>query len=224
MSTPSIETFANRLHHGDCLSVMQTMPSASVDLIVTDPPYLVNYKARDGRSYPNDDNTKWVRPAFASMYRVLKPNSFCVSFYGWSRADVFLDAWKAAGFRRVGHIAFPKRYTSKTQHLRYQHECAYLLAKGAPAAPANPIGDVIHWKYTGNALHPAQKPVTVLEPLIQAFSAPDGLVLDPFAGSASTCVAARNLGRRYIGIELCREYYDIACRRLEQNTAPSHAA
>jgi len=40
MSTPSIETFANRLHHGDCLSVMQTMPSASVDLIVTDPPYL----------------------------------------------------------------------------------------------------------------------------------------------------------------------------------------
>jgi hypothetical protein len=55
------------------------------------------------------------KPAFAEMYRVLADGAFCVSFYGWTSADKFLTAYRAAGFRVAGHFVFPKRYTSKTR-------------------------------------------------------------------------------------------------------------
>ncbi|CAA2931222.1 hypothetical protein ARSQ2_02374 [Arsenophonus endosymbiont of Bemisia tabaci Q2] len=66
------------------------------------------------------------------MFRVLKPNSLMVSFYGWNRVEKFVDAWKKSGFRIVGHLVFKKRYASKTAFLGHSHENAYLLAKGRP--------------------------------------------------------------------------------------------
>src|SRR5260370_31265647 len=91
------------------LTAMPELPAESVNFILTDPPYITNYKSRDGRTVPNDDNDAWLKPAFEAMHRVLERNSFCVSFYGWPQADKFIEAYKAAGFRLVGHFAFPKR-------------------------------------------------------------------------------------------------------------------
>jgi site-specific DNA-methyltransferase (adenine-specific) len=65
-------------------------------------------------------------------------------------------------------------------------------------------------------LHPTQKPVMALEPLIRAYSAPDALVFDPFAGSGPTLVAAQKLGRRCLGIEMVREYAASAAARLDR--------
>ena len=93
----SIHPFLNRIIHGDCVAVMHTMPAESVDLIVTDPPYLVNYRSRDGRRVPGDNDNHWLRPAFAEMHRVLRRNSFAVSFYGWNSADQFLTVWREVG-------------------------------------------------------------------------------------------------------------------------------
>jgi len=92
---------------------------------------------------PNDDNDRWLVPAFAELYRVLANRSFCISFYGWPHADTFMSAYRSAGFRIVGHLLFPKRSASRTGFVRYQHEAAHLLAKGAPPRPAEPISDVI---------------------------------------------------------------------------------
>ncbi len=209
MSTP-----LNTVLHGDCLDLLPQLPRHSVDFVLTDPPYLVGYRSRDGRTVPNDDNAAWLAPAFAEIFRVLERHSFAVSFYGWPHADLFLEAYRAAGFRVVGHLAFPKRYSSGGGFLRYQHECAYLLAKGNPREPEHAIGDVIDWSYSGNKLHPTQKPVSVLLPLVEAFSAPAGMVLDPFAGSGSTLLAAKMLGRAYLGIELDAGYHAAASRRL----------
>jgi site-specific DNA-methyltransferase (adenine-specific) len=191
----------------------------SVNFILTDPPYITRYKSRDGRVVPNDDNDKWLKPAFAEMYRVLANDSFCVSFYGWPHADKFMHAYRAAGFRVVGHLMFPKSYASSTRFLRYQHESAHLLAKGNPRQPEKPIGDVIEWKYTGNRLHPTQKPLSVLLPLVETFSRPEGTVLDPFTGSGSSLLAAKMLGRSYLGIELDAKYHAIAARRLAHEAA-----
>lgn len=204
----------NSIVNADCLMALAEIPTRTVNFVLTDPPYLVRYKSRDGRIVPNDDNDVWLKPAFREIFRVLERDSYCVSFYGWNHADRFFEAFRAAGFRPVGHLTFPKAYASSTHHLRYQHENAYLLAKGAPSAPAKPIPDVIPWQYTGNRLHPTQKPLAVLRPLVKAFSRPEGTVLDPFAGSGSTMVAARQLGRNYIGIELDAEYHRIASARL----------
>lgn len=214
MTAPSLNTIV----HGDRLDVLPKVPSGSVDFVLTDPPYLVRYRSSDGRTILNDDNDAWLDPAFDELWRVLKPNSFCVSFYGWPHVDRFMDSWKSAGFRVAGHLVFPKRYSSKTRHLRYQHECAYLLAKGYPEEPAHPIGDVLDWTYSGNKLHPTQKPLPVLLPLIDTFSSAGGAVLDPFAGSGSSLLAARMLGRSYLGIELDQTYHGIASKRLAIET------
>ena len=208
--------FRNSILHADCIKALPMLPDRSVDFILTDPPYLVNYRSRDGRKVANDDNDRWLKPAFAEMYRVLAPDRFCVSFYGWPMADRFMQAYRAAGFRVVGHLMFPKSYASSTRYLRYTHESAHLLAKGNPRQPDNPIADVIEWKYTGNKLHPTQKPVTALMPLVESFSRPGDTVLDPFAGSCSTLLAAKMLGRHWLGVELDGKYHAAASRRLAE--------
>ena len=91
-----------------------------------------------------------------------------------------------------------------------------MLVKGEPAAPAQPIPDVIEFPYTGNKLHPTQKPLAALKPLIDAFCPAGGTVLDPFAGSGSSLVAARQLGQQFIGIELDEQHHRTATARLQE--------
>jgi site-specific DNA-methyltransferase (adenine-specific) len=215
----------NTLIHGDCTRFLPTLPSASIGFILTDPPYLVNYRPRDGRSVAGDTNAAWLKPAFIEMYRVLQADGYCFTFYGWPHADRFMQAFRAAGFRPVGHFSFPKRYSSSVGHVRCQHECGYLLAKGNPGKPSNPLGDVIDWKhYTGNRLHPTEKPVSVLMPLIETYSNEQGTVLDPFAGSGSTLLAAKMLNRKWLGVELDRKYHAAAAKRLAiAHTRPAHS-
>jgi len=204
----------NRIVQGDCVQIAKTLPAASVDLVLTDPPYFVRYKDRAGRTIANDRDPASVLGVFTDLYRALKPDSFCVSFYGWNRVDAFFQAWKGAGFTPVGHLVWCKDYASKTGFLRACHEQAYVLAKGRPPKPSSPIDDVRPWEYTGNKAHPTEKAVSILGPLIQTFSRPGALVLDPFSGSGSTLVAAALAGRGYLGIELEAEYCRIAERRL----------
>jgi DNA modification methylase len=88
------------------------------------------------------------------------------------------------------------------------------LAKGRPKLPENPLPDVRPWEYTGNVAHPTEKAISVIKPLVEEFSPPQGIVLDSFAGSGSTLVAAALAGRRYLGIELEEKYCQLARRRL----------
>lgn len=156
--------YRNQVLPGDCVQVMCRMGSACVDFILTDPPYLCRYRSRDGQSIANDDRDDWLEPAFAEMYRLLKPDSVCLSFYGWHVADKFIGAWRKAGFR--------------------------------------------------NHLHPTQKPINILQPLIEAFCPLGGIVLDPFCGSDSTLVAARRAGRSSVGIEIDTKHCCTADLRL----------
>lgn len=204
---------------GDCIDILRSARSSAVDLVVTDPPYVVNFRDRAGRNIKNDACTDWILPAFRETYRVLKDNTFCISFYGWGQAERFVGAWKRAGFRLVGHIVWEKRYASRIGFLEARHEQAMLLIKGDPPRPAHPLPDVLPWCYSGNGLHPTQKPVGAILPLIQTFSQPGGLVLDPFAGSGTTLIAARQVGRRAVGIELDPVYYHNACNRLILNNS-----
>jgi adenine-specific DNA-methyltransferase len=207
----------NQIIHGDCIDVMRTMPSESIDLGLADPPYLVNYTPRDRRQIANDVNGDWLYPAYAEMYRLLKPNTFCVSFYGWPNVEHFMLAWKKCGFRPVSHFSFVKDYASMEGYTEGFHEVAYLLAKGRPDRPAKPLKDVLDWEYTGNPLHPNQKPVEVIQKLIESFSKRGDVVLDPFAGSGTTGIAARNCSRDFILIEKVWRYFNSAQYRLAES-------
>lgn len=212
---PEVAMPENTVIHGDCVQVMAGLPAESVDFVLTDPPYICGYRDRQGRTIVDDNSSGWVEPAFRAIYRVMKPDTLCISFYGWTATEVFLAAWAAAGFRRVGHIIFSKPYASRSGLFRASHECAYVLAKGRPPLPAQPMSDVSSdWVYTGNKLHPTQKPVEVLEPLIRTYCPAGGLVLDPFCGSGSTLVAATACRRDYLGIELDAGHAAMARARI----------
>jgi len=218
---PTLDRFLNQVLHGDCSTVLRSIPSESVDLVVTDPPYLTNYLTRDGRRCANDDNDRWLKPAFREIHRVLKTHRLCVCFYGWSWIERFMCAWKESGFRPVSHLVWVKRHCSREGYTRSHHESAFLLAKGRPPRPARPTPDVLDWEYTHNLLHPTQKPVSGLMPLIKAFSEPGDTVLDPFAGSGSTGVAALACHRRFILVELCERHCQTARARLTEEPLPA---
>src|ERR1039458_837127 len=117
MSAPTDQTaiMQNTVIQGDCTAILKTLPAASVEFVLTDPPYFVRYKDRSGRTIRNDRYPGPVLGAFRDVYRVLKPDALCVSFYGWNRVDSFFAAWKGAGFTPVGHIVFSKNYASSQQ-------------------------------------------------------------------------------------------------------------
>ena len=211
MSPLSATDLRNTVLRGDCIRAMRRMPDACVDFILTDPPYICRYRDRLGRRVANDDNGRWLKPSAAEMHRVLKPDSLCVSFYGWNHADRFIAAWREAGFRLAGHLVFTKRYASSVRYLRHQHEQAYLLAKGDPVIPETAIPDVLDFAYTGNRQHPTQKPQGILQPLVQAFCPAGGLVLDPFCGSGSSLLAAKTHGRDFLGVEMDYRHWRTAC-------------
>jgi site-specific DNA-methyltransferase (adenine-specific) len=201
------------------LQILPSLAAESIDFVLTDPPYLVRFKGRwDGCQgiIVGDDDSKWLAPAFAEIFRVMRQDTFCVSFYGWPHADVFVGVWKALGFRLVSHLAFVKNVWGLGRFTRGQHETAYLLAKGRPAIPENPISDTIEWEREQDAFHPNQKPVTSLYPLIAAYAPENGVVLDPFMGSGSTLRAAKDFGLSAIGIEIEERYCRIAANRMAQ--------
>ena len=184
--------------------------------MITDPPYLVNYRSRSGKSILNDEKGDWLEPAFAEISRVMKRDTFLVSFYGWHKVDKFFAAWRKAGLYAVGHLVWTKPYSSNSQYVEYHHEVGYLLAKGRPAIPKSPLPDVMPWHYSGNRLHPMEKAVESLEPLVRTYSEPGGLVLDPFCGSGSTAEAAFRNDRHHLGIDLDREHWREAYLRMKR--------
>lgn len=137
-----------------------------------------------------------------------------MSFYGWSEVDRFVSEWKRLRLMPVSHFSFIKDYSSREGYTEAFHESAFLLAKGRPPKPAKPIRDVLPREYTGNEFHPHQKPVSAIRPLIEAFSRAGELVLDPFAGSGTTGLAALESGRNFVLIEKTARYYRNACHRL----------
>ncbi|MFZ5734386.1 MAG: DNA methyltransferase [Pseudomonadota bacterium] len=206
----------NTVIRGDCVEVMKGIKTASIDFVLTDPPYGVKYRSRNGDSVRNDDCLDWLEPAFREIHRVMKNDTLCLCFYGYTTVAAFTAAWKAAGFRIVGHAVFRKRYASSESFLKQHHEQAYLLAKGRPEWPENPLASVADFFYTGNRLHPTQKPEMMLRPFIDTYCSKAGVVLDPFCGSGSTLVAAKQCGRDYIGIELDSSHHRTASLRLRR--------
>lgn len=217
---PYFEKDGITLYHGDCLDLLPELPPESFDLAMTDPPYLVSYAGRWGNGHQpikGDDDPNWVEPAFSEIYRLLVPDSFCLSFYGWPHADVFLSTWKGIGFRPVSLVVGVKHNWGFGHYTRSKQETAYLLAKGRPKKPAAAVADFYAWQRPSLPVHPNEKPLHAITGLMGAFSLKTSRVLDPFAGSGTTLVAARNLGIPAVGIEIYEHYCEVAAKRLSED-------
>jgi site-specific DNA-methyltransferase (adenine-specific) len=217
----------NYIDNMDCLEGLKQIPDASVDLVVTDPPYLISYatnrrkdKTHDFCSaIANDDNPELIRSCLSECYRVLKPDSAAYVFCSAKTLDTFKSFAMEAGFKVKNTIVWVKNnWTAGDLKAQYgqQYEPVLLLNKGRAEIRGKRLTDV--WMFDRvagkNQLHQNQKPVELIIQCIEKHSDPGQVVLDPFMGSGTTAVAAARTGRNYIGFELDEKYHASAMARV----------
>ena len=207
------------LYHGDNREILPQLDAETFDFVLTDPPYLVSYSGRWGsglQPIEGDSDSSWVVPVFSQLNRVLTPNAFCLSFYGWPHAEIFLSAWREVGFHPVSVFVLIKSHMGLGYYTRAQHEQAYLLAKGKPPKPSPAISDVLDWIGGPPLFHPNQKPLPAITRLVKTFSNDNSFLLDPFCGSGTSLLAAQRFGISAMGIEIEERFCEVAANRLSQ--------
>ncbi len=235
------DDFINQIICGDAIEVMKGIPDSSIDLAVTSPPYNLKNSTgngmKDGRGgkwanaalqngyshyddcMPHDKYVEWQRNCLEEMMRTLKDTGAIFYNHKWRVQDGLLQDRQdiVTGFpvrqiiiwRRKGGINFNKGYFLPT------YEVIYLIAKKkfVLAPKANALGDVWEFNQEMKNSHPAPFPVELIERIIGATTSK--VVLDPFVGSGTTAVAAKKLGRKYIGIDISPEYCETAQKRIK---------
>ncbi|SMO91946.1 DNA methylase [Melghirimyces algeriensis] len=157
-----------------------------------------------------------LRSVAVESFRLLKDGgSFCV-FTDWRMYPHLAPALESSGFRLQNMIVWNKSQMGLGRGFRPQHEIIIHLVKGKPKFYDNKTGNVITEKRVSptRRLHQTEKPVQLLAKLIRVITPPGGVVLDPFAGSGSTLVAAKREGFSFVGIERDPEYVEIAHIRV----------
>lgn len=216
---------------GDCREVL---PTAQASVLLTDPPYgIVERFGVQNRPFGKRTcQFEWdgaevrecvadaLRLAVASLDRPANAFAFC----GYDTAEIPRDVFRAAGmsakpFAWVKEFPPPaapgNRWTSAFELACHGYDPGAYFADARPVRPNAVRGDSLRAGNGERAGHPTQKPLWLMDRLVRALAAPGALVLDPFMGSGTTGVACANLGRRFVGIEIERRYFDVACRRIE---------
>ncbi|HBW16461.1 MAG TPA: DNA methylase [Desulfovibrio sp.] len=231
------------LIQGEALTVLRTLPTASVDTVLTDPPYSsggITMAARQAdpaqkyqrtgtkRTYPamlgdNRDQrsfTLWATLWLSECWRVAKDGARIMVFTDWRQLPAMTDALQAAGWMWRGVVTWHKP-SARPSLGDFKRDAEYVItgSKGKPTMHTRtcPPGVYRHSVNAARKTHLTEKPVALLEDLLAVTApGPDALVLDPFAGSGSTGVACLNTGRRFVGIELSAEYHARASKRLAE--------
>lgn len=228
----------NALYRGDCRAILPRLASASIDLVVTDPPYniassyaLTRHQGRIMTTteawgawdqYDESDYRKLLSDLFRQSYRLLRDGGQMYCWIGSRYISTAIAAAEAAGFRyRAKLVAVKARpqpsWTGRNFRSAYE-ECLY-FAKGTAwpfhFSSQRDMKNVLWLPYEPKETeHPTEKRPAMIAPLIRASSDPGQVVLDPFLGSGTTAVVARQLGRDYCGIERDAGYLAMARRRL----------
>lgn len=230
------------VHQGDALAILPTLPAASIDCVITDPPYNSggrtsserrNQSARgkyvsgdaghDLADFAGDNRdqrsfTVWLSLIMSECLRAARPGASVLVFTDWRQLPATSDALQAAGWTWRGIVPWRKPI-SRPQRDGFRRECEYILwaSSGPPLRHAEPIylpGLVEGSQPRGaERKHITQKPVAVLRELVK-ICPPGGAVLDPCTGAASTGVAALAEGRSFVGVEITEHYAEVGRTRL----------
>ena len=214
----------NKIYCADCLVGLKGLPDKSVDLIIIDPPYGINYKSKYGSAKYKarvQNAQEWDKsfsfiPYFAEHWRVLADNSFMYVFGRFENYDVMVNKLKAD---RV--LIWNKMHCGMGDLNGWGigYEVIYMWKKGRPLLVGKRENGVINFKHVGyfeKTLHPTQKPVGLIELLIRKSSRQYDIVLDSFIGSGTTAEACLRSQRNFIGFEINKKYCDIANARINK--------
>ena len=217
------------LINGDFLEIANTIDDCSVDLIVTDPPYRIVSGGKphrekgapsgilsknDGKIFEHNDISPedWI----PELYRILKNDCQCYIMVNVLNMERYLRICREVGFELHNILVWEKN--SVTPNKWYMKNCEFtlFLRKGKAKFIHNCGSKQVHQfkNIIGNKSHPTEKPVELMELYIGNSSNENDVVMDPFMGSGTTGVAAKNLNRKFIGIEIDEEYFNVAKSRV----------
>lgn len=210
------------LLHGECIDLLPKIPDSSINTIITDPPYFLGMTHNGTRGCFND--LVICKPFYENLFteykRVLKPDGCVYFFCDWrSYAFYYPIMYGILGVKNM--LVWDKK-SGRGNFYLYQHELimfttnrnqfnvkgTYSIISGVPSFSCGAK------KTNGEKVHPTQKPIELMEKFILDSTEKGDTILDTFAGSGTTGVACINTGRKFIGMELDDNYFDIAKQRL----------
>ena len=223
------------IYHGDVLEVLPAL-DVEIQAVVMDPPYASG--ARTEAAKPSSgsmvrgqrwaakpiENDQMTTPGFVWFMRevclavrpLLIDGGSVLSFIDWRQWPNLVGAIESTNLRVNQMVVWDKESYGLGNGFRSQHELICHASKGTPQIESRSVGNVLAETRDRNDDHPSPKPVPLIQTLLEVVSTPGGLVLDPFMGAGPTLRAAKNLGRRAIGIEIEEKYCEIAAQRLSQ--------
>ena len=221
----------NKVYNEDCIKGLKKIKDNSIDFILTDPPFNVNLNYSNINDNIDDEEySNWCFKWISELYRCLKESSYCVIFSGDKKLYYIMKAIYKTKF--IFHHFFKwfkptcQRGLSGTV-LFHRTELAFILSKGKP--DISKINRKLMFSDTFSCKnntpiknddsisfdHPASRPLKLYRYLIKGFN-PENIILDPFMGSGTTAVACKQLGKKFIGFEISKEYCDIINKRMKQ--------
>lgn len=222
---------------GDCLERLRELPSASVDAVVTDPPYCsgsvseASRSAAKGQGLRSENLTRFgwftgdnmgtaglvflLRSVAFECVRVMKPTGSMLVFCDWRMFPSIAPAIESAGLRYQNLVVWDKGNAGLGTGFRAQHELVLHFTNGSPEYHDRSAGNVLRCRRVGalDREHQTQKPLELMQRVLRVVAPAGGAVLDPFAGSGTTGAAALSLGMSFFGIEREPQYVEIARRR-----------
>ena len=220
----------NKIYNEDCLEGMKRIPDGSVDLIVTDPPYLMNYKTgrRKDKTHRfndvilNDDNGQLIVDYVKECYRILKEDSAMYLFCSSHKVDFFKRELEKLFSIKNMIIWVKNNHTAGDLESAFgrKYEIVFLVNKGQRKFNGERLTDI--WEFpkvsSDSQLHQNQKPIELIKRCIEKHSNVGDVVFDGFMGSGTTAAAALDINRNYIGFELDEYYFNVAEKRLKNHT------
>lgn len=236
-----------QLHVGDCLAHLKQLETDSVDLLLTDPPYnLGNFmrnratnlaKMRENffgaAGWDDASAAEWeslMDKFFGETTRVIKPGGSAIVFMALIRVESVVRLAEKHGFyyktTGIWHKTNPMP-RNMNLHFVNSTEAWIYFTIGAKRGTFNNDGALLHDFIESSVTpgsekkfgkHPTQKPIQIMNYFVNTLTNPDDVVLDPFMGSGSAGVSAVSNGRRFIGIELSPEYFQISLNRIKAVT------
>jgi DNA modification methylase len=222
---PYYEHSGITIYHGDCLEILPTLAPASVDLVVTDPPYGMKYESNwNGAGDPivGDDSVpiEWLR----EVRRLSKSRTALYWFAYEGSIEATRTAIRSIGYGLHTMLVWDKQVSTGGDLSDYGRRTEYVVYATLGGSRLNGNRDAnlisVPRVHQSRRLHPTEKPLALLTYLVVRTSAPSELVLDPFMGSGTALLAASSLNRRAIGIEIEERYCEIAAKRLQQEVLP----
>jgi len=221
----------DRIHEGDALDLLPQVPDGTVDLIITDPPFAIDFRAqrlnynRKGtnvlegyREIPEAEYGAFTRQWMAEAARVLAPTGSMYVFSGWNRLRDILEGLDAAGLTTVNHLIWKyqfgvftkKKYVTSHYHILFVVKDPKKYTFNKLDHYPEDVWTIQREYWKGKMKTPTKLPREIVRKILLYSSNPGDLVLDPFLGSGTVAVVAQQEGRHFLGFEVVPEYCTFA--------------